>query len=126
MSATTSPAKIEQAVYSVLQGVNNTKYSITIDGTTFNFTSSNTDSEAIRDGLFSAVGSPSGITLTKIGNSSFSIVKASGTLTITASDGFGNDASQVVKDKVQNFSDLPVPAINNQIVQITGDADKWF
>ena len=35
MSATTSPAKIEQAVYSVLQGVNNTKYSITIDGTTF-------------------------------------------------------------------------------------------
>jgi len=126
MDSTTSGAKVEQAVYSILQGVNNTKYSITIDGTTHNFTSSNTDSEAIRDGLFSAIGSPSGITKTKIGNSSFAIVKSSGTLEITASDGFGDDASQVVKDKVQNFSDLPVPAINNQIVQITGDASNGF
>ena len=126
MDSTTSGAKVEQAVYSILQGVNSTKYSITIDGTTYNFTSSNTDSEAIRDGLFSAIGSPSGITKTKIGNSSFAIVKSSGTLEITASDGFGDDASQVVKDKVQNFSDLPVPAINNQIVQITGDASNGF
>jgi len=126
MKATTSGAKVEQAVYSVLQGVNSTKYSITIDSTTYNFTSSNTDTEAIRDGLFSAVGSPSGITLTKIGNSSFSIVKSSGTLTVTASDGYGDDASQVVKDKVQSFGDLPVPAINNQIVQITGDAGNTF
>ena len=90
------------------------------------FTSSNTDSEDIRNGLKSAIGSPSGITVTNIGNSSFSIVKSSGTLTVTASDGYGNDASQVVKDKVQNFSDLPVPAINNQIVQVTGDADSGF
>jgi len=126
MDSTTSGAKVEQAVYSVLQGVNSTKYSITIDGSTFSFTSSNTDSEAIRDGLFSAIGSPSGITLTKIGNSSFGIVKSSGTLEITASDGYGDDASQVVKDKVQNFSDLPVPAINNQIVQVTGDATNGF
>ncbi len=126
MKATTSGAKVEQAVYSVLQGVNNTKYSVTIDGTTSNFTSSGTDTEAIRDGLFSAIGSPSGITLTKIGNSSFSIVKASGTLTVSASDGFGDDASQIVKDKVQKFSDLPVPAINNQIVEITGEAGNTF
>ena len=52
MGSATSPAKVEQAVYSVLQGVNSTKYSITIDGTTYSFTSSNTDSEAIRNGLF--------------------------------------------------------------------------
>jgi len=126
MAGTQSPAKIEQAVYTVLQGVNSTKYSITIDSTTYNFTSGNTNTETIRDGLFSAVGSPSGITVTKIGNSSFSIVKSSGTLTVTASDGFGDDASQVVKDKVSNFSDLPVPAVNNQIVQVVGDADNGF
>ena len=30
MTATTSGAKVEQAVYSVLQGVNSTKYSVTI------------------------------------------------------------------------------------------------
>jgi len=126
MASTTSSAKVEQAVYSVLQGVNSTKYSITIDGTTYSFTSSNTNSEDIRNGLKSAIGSPSGITVSNIGNSSFSVVKSSGTLTVTASDGYGNDASQVVKDKVQNFSDLPVPAINNQVVQVTGDADSGF
>ncbi|BAQ94223.1 tail protein [uncultured phage_MedDCM-OCT-S30-C28] len=126
MGTTTSSAKVEQAVYSVLQGVNSTKYSITIDGTTYSFTSSNTNSEDIRNGLKSAIGSPSNITVSNIGNSSFSIVKSSGTLTVTASDGYGNDASQVVKDKVQNFSDLPVPAINNQVVQVTGDADSGF
>jgi len=126
MAGTTSPAKVEQAVYSVLQGVNATKYSITIDGSTYSFTSTDTNSENIRNGLKSAIGSPSGITLSNIGNSSFSIVKSSGTLTVTASDGFGNDASQVIKDKVQNFSDLPVPAVNGQIVQVTGDADNGF
>ena len=126
MASTTSSAKVEQGVYSILQGVNSTKYSITIDGTTYNFTSSNTDSEAIRDGVFNAVGTPSNCTVTKIGNSSFSVVKSSGTLTITATDGYGDDASQVVKDKVQNFADLPVPAISNQVVQITGDAESGF
>jgi len=126
MGTATSPAKVEQAVYSVLQGVTDTKYSVTIDGTTYNFTSSDTNTETIRNGLKSAVGSISGITTANIGNSSFSIIKSSGTLTVTASDGYGNDASQVVKDKVQNFSDLPVPAVNNQVVQVTGDADSGF
>ena len=126
MKATTSSAKVEQAIYSVLQGVNSTKYSITIDGLTFNFTSSNTDSEAIRDGLFSAIGTILGYTFTKVGNSSFSIVKASGTLEVTASDGYGDDASQVIKDKVQNFTDLPSPAIDGQIVEVTGSAETQF
>ena len=126
MDTTTSPAKVEQAVYSVLQGVNSTPYSITIDGTTTTFTSSNTDTKAIRDGLKSAIGSPSGITLANIGDSSFSITKATGTLSISASDGFGDDASQVVKDKVQNFSDLPQPAINGMVVEVTGDASNNF
>jgi len=126
MTSTTSDAKIEQAVYSVLQGVNDTKYSLTIDATTYNFTSSNTDTEAIRDGLFSAVGTPSGITVTKIGNSSFSIVKATGTLTVSASDGYGDDASQVISDQVQKFSDLPSPAINNMVVEVVGDTSNNF
>jgi len=126
MAATTSAAKIEQAVYSVLQGVDSTKYSVTIDATTYSFTSSNTDTEAIRDGLVSAIGTVSGLTITDIGESSFSIVKASGTLAVSASDGYGDDASQVVADTVQNFSDLPSPAIDNMIVEITGDATNTF
>ena len=128
MGTATSSAKVEQAVYSVLQGVVDTKYSITIDGSTFSHTTNSTtnSTESIRDGLKSAIGSISGITISNIGNSSFSIIKSSGTLTVTASDAYGDDASQVVKDKVQNFSDLPVPAINNQVVQVTGDATSGF
>tara|TARA_X000001382_G_scaffold26517_3_gene17026 strand:+ start:4266 stop:6644 length:2379 start_codon:yes stop_codon:yes gene_type:complete len=126
MDTTLSTAKVEQAIYSVLQGVNSTKYSITIDGSTFNFTSGNTSTEDIRNGVKSACGSISNITFANVGNSSFSIVKSTGTLTVSASDGFGDDASQVVKDKVSNFSDLPVPAINNQVVQVTGDSDNGF
>ena len=128
MGTATSSAKVEQAVYSVLQGVVDTKYSITIDGSTFSHTTNSTtnSTETIRNGLKSAIGSISGITISNIGNSSFSIIKSSGTLTVTASDAYGDDASQVVKDKVQNFSDLPVPAINNQVVQVTGDATSGF
>ena len=126
MAGTTSTAKVEQAVYSVLQGVSGTTYSITIDGSTFSFTSSNTNTQSIRDGVKSAIGTLSNITLTNLGNSSFSIVKSTGTLSISASDGYGDDASQVIKDTVQNFVDLPSPAIDNMVVQITGDATNSF
>ena len=125
-SSTTSPAKIEQAVYSVNQGINNIPYSITIDGTTTTFTSSNVNTKDIRDGVKSAIGSPTNITLTNIGDSSFSIVKSSGTLSVSASDGYGNQASQVVKDTVQNFSDLPAVAPNNMVVEVKGDASNSF
>ena len=126
MASTTSTAKVEQAIYSVLQGVNSTKYTVTIDGAVKSFTSSNTDTEAIRNGLKSACGSISNITFANVGTSSFSIIKSSGTLAVSASDGYGDDASQVVASKVQNFSDLPSPAINDMVVEITGDATNSF
>ena len=126
MAATTSAAKVEQAVYSVLQGVDETKYSITIDATTYSFTSTNTSTEDIRDGLVTAIGTVSGLTIADIGESSFSIIKAAGTLAVSASDGYGDDASQVVADTVQNFADLPSPAIDNMIVEISGDASNTF
>ena len=126
MDAATSTGQVEQAIYQVTQGVNSTKYSITIDSTTYDFTSSNSDTEAIRDGVFSAVGSPAGLTLTKIGNSSFKVVKASGTLSVSASDGYGNKASQVIYNSVQNFSDLPEEGIDGQVVEVKGDASNNF
>jgi len=124
-SGVTSPAKIEQAVYTVNQGVDATPYSITINGTKTTFTSSSTNTKDIRDGLFNAV-SVSGVSKTKIGDSSFSVSKSSGTLSVSASDGFGNQASQVIKDTVQNFSDLPAVAPNNMIVEVQGDASNSF
>ena len=51
-SSITSPAKIEQAVYTVTQGVGNsttsTPYSIEIDGTTYTYNSSSVDTKTIR------------------------------------------------------------------------------
>jgi len=126
MSATTSPAKIEQAVYTVKQGVNSTTYSLTIDGTTYSFTSANTNTQTIRDGLRTAIGSPAGLTFTNIGNSSFSILKASSTLAVSATDGYGDQASSVVYDKVQKFSDLPAVAPNGMVVEVVGDASNTF
>jgi len=129
-SSTTSPAKVEQAVYSVTQGIGSSTtsspYSITIDGSTYTYNSATTDTKTIRDGVKSAVGSPANITLTNIGDSSFSIVKSSGTLSVSASDGYGNQASQAIKDTVQNFSDLPAVAPNNMVVEVQGDASNSF
>jgi len=129
MSATTSPAKIQQAVYTCTQAINGIKYSITIDGTTYNTTLATTGAvttEQVRDNLRTAIGSPAGFTFANIGNSSFSIIKASGTLNVSASDSYGDEASQVIKDTVRNFDDLPLPAINNMVVEVTGDATNKF
>ena len=129
MSATTSPAKIQQAVYTCTQAINGIKYSITIDGTTYNTTLATTGSvttEQVRDNLRTAIGSPAGFTFANIGNSSFSIIKASATLNVSASDSYGDEASQVIKDTVTDFNDLPLPAINNMVVEVTGDATNKF
>ena len=126
-STVTSGAKVEQAVYTVLQGVSSASYSLTIDNTQYT-SSGSTNGETIRDNLFSAIqGSPpTDVTVVKIGVGSIGITKSSGTLAVSSSDGYGNDASQVVKDTVQNFSDLPSPAINNMVVEVTGDAGNTF
>ena len=129
MSATTSPAKIEQAIYTCTQAINGIKYSITIDGTTYNTTLATTGSvttEQVRDNLRTAIGTPAGFTFANIGNSSFSIVKSAGTLNVSASDSYGDEASQVIKDTVRNFDDLPLPAKNNMVVEVTGDATNKF
>ena len=126
-STVTSGAKVEQAVYTVLQGVSSASYSLTIDNTQYT-SGGSTNGETIRDNLFSAIqGSPpTDVTVVKIGVGSIGITKSSGTLAVSSSDGYGNDASQVVKDTVQNFSYLSSPAINNMVVEVTGDAGNTF
>ena len=130
MASTTSAAKVEQAIYTVTTGVGNSTtaipYSITIDGTTSTFNSSDNNSKTIRDGVKSAIGTVSGLTIANVGDSSFSIIKASGTLVVSASDGYGDQASQVIKDEVQNFADLPAEAINNMIVEVKGNPANNF
>ena len=130
MTNATSPAKIQQAVYTVLTGVGNSTtsipYSIKINGTTYSYTSSTSNSKTIRDGLITAMGSIPGISINALGDSSITFVKSSGTLNISASDGYGDQASQVIKDEVQQFADLPAQGINNMIVEVKGTAANSF
>ena len=127
---TLSPSKIEQAVYSVKVGVGNDTtsipYSIKIDGTTYTYNSSTSNSKTIRDGLITAIGSISGITISALGDSSITFVKSSGTLNISSSDGYGDQASQLIKDEVQQFADLPAVGINNMVVEVKGTAANSF
>lgn len=130
MNTATSTGKVEQAIYQVTTGVGssttNQTYSITIDGTTYTYTSSTTNTKTIRDGLKTAVGTPTNITTTNVGDSGFKIVKSSGTLSVSSSDSYGNNASKIVYDSVQNFSDLPSTGIDGQVVEIKGDASNNF
>ena len=130
MASTTSAAKIEQAVYTITTGIGNTTtpipYSVTINGSTFTYNSTDNNSKTIRDGLVTAIGSISGISISNIGDSSFRVFQSSGTLSISASDGYGNQATSVIKDEVQNFSDLPAEAINNMVVEVKGNPANNF
>lgn len=126
MASTTSASKVEEGVYTVLQGVDGIPYSIKTGGTTTTHTSSGTNTKTIRDALSTAINNRSGYNTTNIGDSSFRIRKTNGAMDVTVSDGFGDKASQFVADKVQNFSDLPLPGASNQVVQVVGDANNGF
>ena len=128
MDAATGATSAFTAVYSVLQGVDQTEYNITIDGTNYAYTSTTTASTyqttEIVDQLISTMGAISGFTITDLGSDIY--FSNSSDFTITSTDGYGNQASQVVKSTAQKFSDLPVKAVNGMIVEITGDSSNNF
>ena len=128
MDSTVSASRPFEAVYSVLQGVDQTEYNITINGTTYTYTTDTTaanyQSTEIVDQLISTIGSLSGFTITDLGSD---IQFSSATdFTISASDGYGNQASQVLKGTAQKFGDLPVRATNGTEFEITGDDTNDF
>ena len=128
MSSTTGAARPFEAVYSVLQGVDQTEYNIIINGTSYTFTTTTTASTyqttEIVDQLISAMGSISGFTITDKGSDIY--ISNTTDFTIEATDGYGNQASQVIKSEAQKFADLPSKSVNGMVVEITGDASNNF
>ena len=128
MDSAVTAAKPFEAIYSITQGVDQTKYTLTIDGTDYNYTSTTTASEYqstyIIDQIFSQINSLSGFTVTKLG-SDIHISKATD-FTISATDGYGNQASQVIKGSTDSFSNLPKRATDGFQVEITGDPANAF
>jgi hypothetical protein len=128
MKSNTSPAKVEQGVYTVLQGIANVPYTINVNsGNIRTHTPTGTNTQSIRDALSLAINAFPDYNTVNIGESSFAIIKVGGgTLDIQVSDGYGDQASQFVYQKVQNFSDLPLPGIDGQVVQVVGDNSNGF
>jgi len=127
-SNTVSTARPFEAIYSVTQGVTNTQYELKINGTTYTYTtdssSANFQTQNIATQIFNQISGLSGFTVTNLGSDLH--ISNSSDFTISAVDGFGNQASQVIKDKTTKFSNLPPKAVNGMIVEISGDTDNQF
>lgn len=128
MSSTTSATRPYEAIYSVTQGVDQTEYNLVINGTTYSVlttTSADTyQSTEIVDDLVSQISGLSGFTVTDLGSDIY--ISNTSDFTITSSDGYGNQASKVIKGTAQKFTDLPAKAINGVEFEVTGDASNAF
>ena len=128
MDSTVTASRPFEAIYSVTQGVSQTEYNLIINGTTYTYTTTSTNSSyqttEIVDQIVSQISGLSGFTVTDLGSDIH--ISNSSDFTIKATDGFGNQASQVVKDSAQKFSDLPTVAPNGFEIEVTGDNSNAF
>lgn len=127
-SGSASASRPFEAIYTIQQGVSNTKYDLIINGTTYSYTTdataSNYQTQHIATQIYNQISGLSGFTVTNLGSDLY-ISKATD-WTGSAVDGYGNQASQLVKGTTSKFSNLPVKAVNGMVVEITGDANNNF
>lgn len=127
-SNTTGAARPFEALYSVTQGVASTPYTITINNTDYTYTTTNTASsytaQEIVTQLVSTIGSLSGFTITNLGTNIY--ISNAADFTITSKDGYGSQASQVIKGKTNTFTDLPDRAVAGMVVEISGTPENAF
>lgn len=127
-SNTVSATRPFEAIYSVTQGVTATKYELKINGTSYNYTTTGTastyDATNITTEIFNLISGLSGFTVTNLGTHIH--ISNTSDFTIKAVDGYGSQASQVLKGSAQNFTDLPDTAVNGMVLEITNDAGNSF
>ena len=128
MDSTLSATRPFEAIYSVTQGVDQTKYTLNINGTDYSYTSTTTASDYqstnVATQIFNQINSLSGFTVTNLGSDLH--ISNSSDFTISATDGYGNQASQVIKGSTAQFSDLPKRAVDGYTVEISGDPANTF
>ena len=125
--STSSGATAFEALYSVKQGVPSTLYSLTVAGTTYSYTTTDVASTYTTSNICTQIAnavSGAGYTVTNFG-STFHFTRSTD-FTVLASDGYGDQASQVVKDTVQNFIDLPAKSKNGHVLEVTNSAENSF
>lgn len=135
LGADVSPALVNEAVVYIKKGVASTSYTITIDGNSVTHTTGDTTaydtykSTVIADGLLTKlqVAFPPLTWTCSVQGSAIRFKKNNGgDFTITVSDSWGDQASQLIKGSIQNFTDLPAMCFDGTIVEITGEPNSNF
>ena len=130
MDSSLSAGAETQAIVFIKQATANTTYTVTVDGVTVtdntsgdNPLSTDTIAADIKSGLDSGL---TGFTIERNGPV-LHIKKNDGSdFSIDGSDTQGNSKMQVVKDTVQQFTDLPTVSPNGYVVEIVGSEDTTF
>lgn len=118
-----------EALVTVVAGNYNSDYSVTLNGTTYTYTTSATDSNTIKtttiaDGLRSYMSGITGITVTRVGSTLW-IRRADTTdFTISYTDSQSQKAMTLVKGEAATFTELPTNAPDGFKVKITGDPES--
>ena len=130
MDTTLSAGSETQAVVFVSQVLDNTTYTLTVDGNTVtkdtssdNPLSTSTVATSLKNSLNSAL---SGFTIAQNG-AVLHIKKNDGTnFSIDGGDTQGNTLLTIVKDSVQKFTDLPTVSPHGYVVEVKGDENTNF
>jgi hypothetical protein len=137
MDSTSGTTLAPEALIYVKEGLLDTTYSITIDGTeranfdpltvTANAKTDNIATELFND-LEASIGSggDSSFTFTLNGNVIHCVRANSAEFTIRSKDSSGDNALLAIKDTIQNFGDLPPKGVDGFTVKVTGDDINEF
>ena len=125
-----SASNITQAIIFINQATANTTYSVTVDGVTVSDNTAgdnplSTDSIAsdLQSGLNSGL---SGFTIARNGPVVHLKKNDGSNFSIDGTDTQGNTKMTIIKDSVQQFTDLPNVAANGYVVEIKGDEGTDF
>lgn len=137
MDTATTPIQPNEAFVFIKQASYNTTYTITIDATAFSFTTAdgvapadqpadNLSSEEIAQNLAGQINATEGWKADTAQSTLWIRRTDGGPILLKASDSRSNTHITSYTGKVQSFSDLPRYALNNSVVEITGDGSNSF
>ena len=134
-SGTVTPEQPNHAIFNIKQSGYGIKYSITVDGKTSTWTSPDgsnanqspqiaTTNIALK--LYEGLVLDSNYQKELMGSAIYVKKLNDEVMSISSSDGFGDEGISAFKAKVADYKDLPVKCKNGYVVQVTGTEDSDF
>ena len=125
-----SASNITQAIIFINQATSKTTYSVTVDGVTVTDDTTGNDplsTDTVAADLASGLSSGlSGFTIARNGPVVHVKKNDGSNFSIDGNDSQGNTKMTIIKDSVQQFTDLPNVSPNGYIVEVRGDDDTKF